>query len=273
MRNKGVTMFKFARFTVFSAIALTILGVVLFGTGFWSLAGTLLTDTQDAAEAAVPVEFQLKRVVHELKSAASDISEQSKRVARLTVDCQDLARDIKKNTANERTLVTKVRYLADAFESTGMGVRPAVFRGREIQPGVVSVELRSATSRLKETRRWHEMKVELLNRKRETLERAQEALFALKDRHSQLQIEIESCRTNIEYVKLVEADLGTDVESSHFSKAEKLLSDLDHRVRVRQEHGKLMTSGGRLRRDASFSNDDMMREARSLTARPLTPID
>lgn len=213
-------------------LALLAVGYVVFGGVFGNMLGTAWRNTTKAAEAAIPLEFELDMVETELDKAATTLDGQRHRVAELEVACEDLRAEVAGLEERERAAMSDLRRHADAFEATGMGARAAVFDGRSLRPADVAGELRVASSRAQQLGRESALKRELLGRREKALEQARGAVTQFVTRRQELQVSLESRRMDLESTRLLSEVVTLPDASGSLARVEQRLDDVGRQIRI-----------------------------------------
>jgi hypothetical protein len=212
--------------------AVSFVGYLLLGSTFGRVVDTAWRNTSEAAEAAIPLQFELDMLEADLDDAGGDLEERRQRVAELTVACEDLRREILSLEDQESRSLARLREVTSAYEATGFGVRPAVHGGEQLMPVRTAADLRVASAKTQQIRQGLELKRELLARREAALEQGQAAIASFAMRRQELQIALESRRMDLESTVLIDEVAIVPSADGALGQVEDRLSEVGRRIRV-----------------------------------------
>lgn len=210
----------------------SVLGYLLLGSTFGRVVDTAWRNTSEAAEAAIPLEFELDMLETDLADAGGDLEERRQRVAELTVACEDLRQEILALEDQESRSLARLREVTSAYEATGFGFRPAVHGGEQLMPVKTAADLRVASAKTQQIRQGLELKRELLARREAALEQGQAAIAQFAMRRQELQIALESRRMDLESTVLMDEVAIVPTSDGALGQVEDRLAEVGRRIRV-----------------------------------------
>ena len=239
---------RIIRTLVVLVIVAVVAGLALFGSSAGSYAKAAWNNARKEVEQLVPLNLELDRAEAALEEAKSDIAERKRLHAEISVSVEDLERDLESLETEESTSLATLRRLRDAYAATGNGTRPiALYCGKKVESRAVARRLEGAVVRAESLQTKRRMSNQMLQSRREQLERIEEALHEATSLRDKLGLQLETRRVELECVRLVGEQLGDLGPSSSLAEAREALSKVDRRIRVMRKFAEGdVTSGGEL---------------------------
>ena len=228
-------MFSVVKTSVICFVLISVASWFVFGNSIGSVVGTALDRTRSTIEQELGDEFQLDRAQRELDRAQEQIARQRVRVAELRVGCEELEKDIAAKRSEQRHLKDVFLGMDDAWSRSDDGRRYVAFQGEMVGGHALKSELMQVANKLRQTSVTLDMKSQLFETRKASLEVAERHLREIDERRQVVAMALETSRVDLECVRLLQQATGRDVEVSALASAEEITRSVGRELRVQRE--------------------------------------
>jgi len=221
-----VRVVKYGGITV---AALTIGGLVLFGTDLFSYARTSVNEVRSSAKEAVPLDFELARARDMLDEVLPELHANVKLIASEEVEIAELKSDIEMSEAalhNEKGRLSKLRNRLDSSE-----VR-FVISGSQYDRDDLTQELSRSFDRYRDAEIALEGKRRLLRTREKSLNAAIKMLDEARGKKIALEDRIAALEGQYRLVKAASQSSEFQIDDSKLAKTERLIQNIKKRLDV-----------------------------------------
>ena len=222
---------KFLKPAAALAVGSVLIGFFLFGGDFLSYLRTSTRAVQTAAKDMVSVEFELQRARDLVQEMLPRLQANVRMIAEDEVEIANLEKDI----AASRDSLDRDRERLGNLRGK-LSVQQVSYRiaDRDVSREHLTEQLSAALSRYQEAELTLSSKEELLETRRKSLAAAMQMLDRAKAQKLQLEQKIESLVAQHRVIKASSTGRHSDHETADFSRAEKLVADIETRLDVAQ---------------------------------------
>jgi chromosome segregation ATPase len=200
---------------------------VLSFTKLGSYVTTATRQVRKEITSQVPIDFEIKRLKHEVEALEGDLKNHRSVVAGKLVAVSDLEKEVKhlRDDLSER----KER-MAKASAEIDSGAERVVYNGREYPVSTVTKHLRTDLEKAKRLDADIKNKDKLLEQRRRAADLAEQQLSVIASQKQALTLKIEELETEYEAVKLAATESKVAFDDSRLSAIKQDLEALQSRV-------------------------------------------
>lgn len=222
-------MLRIIKWSVGSALALGLIGGLVFGTDLVSYANTSARSVKTAMKDSVPIEFELQRARDLLDGIIPEMQANVRLIAQEEVEVQELGRDImlaENSLGEERTRVAKLRNVLNTQSAT------YVLTGVRYSREQVGDELARSFDRLKEAEVVLAGKKKLMESRQRSLQAAAQMLDRARGEKARLEDQIAALESQHRLVQAAAVGSKFDLDNTKIAQTQKLLGDIRKRLDV-----------------------------------------
>lgn len=232
------------KFALTAALVAIGLGVV-HATGLSSYTSTAAAKIRGGFKRAVPLEFEIERLRHEVSQLIPEMKKNFTCIAEEMVAVENLDKEIKITASNLQKQKDMLLTMTKDLES---GKTMLVYGGREYPPDRIKAKLardwasyQACTAELK-------AKEQLLDAKQEALDATRERLSTIKTQKQELEVEVARLEAELKTVRLAQTRNKFHFDDSRLARCKATLAEIKNRLNVEKKANDI---------EGQFANDNI----------------
>ena len=224
-------MFRCAKFAIATVAIFLVGGFIFWGRSFPSYIKTSARAVQQSVKDQVPIEFELRRARDMIESILPELQGQIRVIAQEEVAIANLENDIAQSSARLASEQSTLSSLRDEMRVQKVSYR---LNERSVSRKELTEQIARRFNRFKQGELTITSKQHLLDRRKENLNSALNALEAMKHRKVELEQKVEMLAAQAQSLKASQIQSGVQIDGSELSEADQLLSQIETRLAVAQ---------------------------------------
>lgn len=218
---------------MFLAGALVAIGLVtLHVTGLSSYSSTAFSKVRHSFKKAVPLEFEIERLRHEVAKLVPEMKKNFTSIAEEMVAVENLDKEIKTTTANLQKQKDMLVRMTKDIES---GKTVLVYDNRTFNADRVKTKLARDWASYQACEAELKAKEQLLDAKQQALDVTRERLSTIKTQKQELEVDIAKLEAELKTVRLAQTRNKFHFDDSGLARCKKALADIQNRLNVEKK--------------------------------------